>query len=104
LSKKLPLEKILGSSKRPSRVTHQEGRRVLLSAPVAIHHSESHRTQPATWAADQATWRAALERFVERGRKGGPFGPHPGFGSLSTKEWGRLVCLRNDHPLRQFGV
>jgi hypothetical protein len=57
-----------------------------------------------TWEADQATWRAALERFVERGRKGGPFGPHPGFGVLSSKEWGRIVCLHNDHHLRQFGV
>ena len=60
--------------------------------------------QPMTWEADQATWRAALERFVERGRKGGPFGPHPGFGVLSSKEWGRIVCLHNDHHLRQFGV
>jgi hypothetical protein len=65
---------------------------------------EFQRTQPTTWEADQAAWRAALERFVERGRKGGPFGPHPGFGSLSTREWGRLVCLHNDHHLRQFGV
>ncbi|OFW68664.1 MAG: hypothetical protein A2Y74_00090 [Actinobacteria bacterium RBG_13_63_9] len=65
---------------------------------------EFQRTQPTTWAADQVAWRAALERFVERGRKGGPFGPHPAFGALSTREWGRLAYLHCDHHLRQFGV
>ena len=65
---------------------------------------EFQRTKPTDWEKDQAAWRAALERFVERGRKGGPFGPHPAFGVLSTREWGRLVYLHNDHHLRQFGV
>jgi hypothetical protein len=64
---------------------------------------EFQRTQPAAWEADQAAWKAALERFVERGRKGGAFEPHPAFGALSTKEWGRLVYLHCDHHLRQFG-
>jgi hypothetical protein len=45
-----------------------------------------------------------IERFVERGRKGGPFGPRPAFGALSTKEWGRVVYLHCDHHLRQFGA
>jgi hypothetical protein len=65
---------------------------------------EFQRTQSTTWDADQAEWRAALGRFVELGRAGGPFGPHPAFGALSTKEWGRLVYLHCDHHLRQFGV
>jgi hypothetical protein len=65
---------------------------------------EFQRTTPGAWEADQAAWKAALERFVERGRNGGPFGRHPAFGVLSTREWGRLVYLHCDHHLRQFGV
>ena len=65
---------------------------------------EFQRTKPATWEADLASWRAALERFVARGRNGGPFGPHPAFGVLSTREWGRLAYLHCDHHLRQFGL
>jgi hypothetical protein len=30
---------------------------------------EFQRTQPTTWEADQAAWRAALERFVEGRRR-----------------------------------
>ena len=62
------------------------------------------RTQSTISEADQVAWRAALGGFVERGRKGGPFGPQPSIGSLSIREWGRLACLHNDHHLRQFGV
>jgi hypothetical protein len=65
---------------------------------------EFQRTKPTDWAADQVAWKAALERFVEHGRKGEPFGAHPAFGILSAKEWGRLVYLHCDHHLRQFGV
>jgi hypothetical protein len=65
---------------------------------------EFQRTQPTAWEADQEVWQAALRRFVERGRNGGPFGPHPAFGVLSGKEWGRLVYLHCDHHLRQFGL
>jgi hypothetical protein len=65
---------------------------------------EFQRTKPSTWEADQAAWKAALERFVEHGRKGGPFGPHRAFGVLSNSEWGRLVYLHCDHHLRQFGA
>jgi len=35
---------------------------------------EFQRTTPTDWEADQAAWRAALQRVVEHGRKGGPFG------------------------------
>ncbi|MBM3440474.1 MAG: DUF1569 domain-containing protein [Bacteroidetes bacterium] len=30
--------------------------------------------------------------------------PHPLFGSLSKKDWGRLIWKHVDHHLRQFGV
>ena len=65
---------------------------------------ESQRTKPTDWDADQAAWRVALERFVERGRNSGPFGKRPAFGALSVREWDRLLFLHNDHHLRQFGV
>jgi hypothetical protein len=65
---------------------------------------EIQRTQPTTWETDQAAWRGAIERFVQRGRRGESFGAHPVFGTLSTKEWGRLAYLHDDHHLRQFGV
>jgi hypothetical protein len=65
---------------------------------------EFQRTQPTAWEVDQAAWKAALGRFVERGCNGGPFGPHPAFGVLSAQEWGRLLYLHCDHHLRQFGL
>lgn len=30
--------------------------------------------------------------------------PHPAFGEMSRKQWGRLILLHLDHHLRQFGV
>jgi hypothetical protein len=78
---------------------------VLRSAPWWLRAApNSHPTQPTTWEADRATWRAALERFFERGRNGGPFGPHAGSWSLSAKKWGGLVCLHNGYHLCRFGV
>lgn len=65
---------------------------------------EFTRTQAESWDADQAVWSAALHRFVERGRGSRAFGPHPGFGPMSTEEWGRLVYKHSDYHLRQFGV
>jgi len=65
---------------------------------------EFQGTNPSNWEADQVVWRGALERFVERGRPVRRFAPHPTFGVLSIREWGRLVYLHNDHQLRLFGV
>lgn len=62
------------------------------------------RTQATSWAADQSVWAAALHRFVQRGRSGAAFGPHPAFGSIPTEEWGRLIYRHSDYHLRQFGV
>ena len=62
-------------------------------------------TQPGDFAADVATWNAACDRFVARGRDPeGSFGPHPTFGQLSREEWGRLAYEHTCHHLRQFGV
>jgi hypothetical protein len=43
---------------------------VLGSVPRWLYTTpEFQRTQPTTWEADQAAWRAALERFVEEGHR-----------------------------------
>jgi hypothetical protein len=43
---------------------------------------------------------AVLERFVAAQR----LAPHPAFGALSRKGWGRLTWRHLDHHLKQFGL
>ena len=47
--------------------------------------------------------RGTLEEFVSTGENA-RHKPHPSFGQLSGKAWGRLVYRHLDHHLRQFGI
>lgn len=60
-------------------------------------------TPPATWAADMADLRAAIDRFGARD-EAGEWPEHPAFGRLSGRLWGVLAWRHMDHHLRQFGV
>jgi hypothetical protein len=67
------------------------------TAPEFIHAHEEH------FGDNLIALRTTLEEFVASGdsarRK-----PHPAFGQLSEKAWGRLVYRHLDHHLRQFGI
>lgn len=57
-------------------------------------------TKPASWEAD----REKLVRLIETFPQAKQVFPHPAFGKMSHREWGRLAASHIDHHLRQFGV
>lgn len=59
-------------------------------------------TPPAEWDRDRAELEALMERFGRERRASGA--PHPVFGPLSSRGWGRWGWLHTDHHLRQFGL
>ena len=61
---------------------------------------EMKTTKPASWDDDLAELRALVERLPETDE----VFPHPVFGNMSKKQWGRLAASHFDHHLRQFGV
>jgi hypothetical protein len=65
---------------------------------------EFQKTRSVNFPEEQATFSAALDRFVARAQSAEPYGVHPGFGRLSSREWGRLVFKHMDHHFRQFGI
>jgi hypothetical protein len=67
------------------------------TAPEFVHAHEEHFGQ------NLIGLRKTLDEFVA-GRDGAPRKPHPAFGQLSRKAWGRLVYRHLDHHLRQFGI
>jgi len=56
---------------------------------------------PADFESDRKALRGALERFCEELPQ--PCLPHPVFGAMNAREWGRWGYLHADHHLRQFG-
>jgi hypothetical protein len=62
---------------------------------------EAGGTPPAEFAADVATVKALLHRFVSDPRSIVP--THPFFGPMSEADWMRWGYLHLDHHLRQFG-
>ncbi len=66
------------------------------TAPEFIHAHEEHFGDNLT------ALHATLEEFVASGDSARRE-PHPAFGQLSGKAWGRLVYRHLDHHLRQFG-
>jgi hypothetical protein len=60
-------------------------------------------SRPGEWEGDVAALRELLDRFATR-PAGGTWAPHPAFGPLSGREWGRLCHRHTDYHLRQFGV
>jgi hypothetical protein len=69
-------------------------------APTAPEFLHSH---PEDLEAGLAALRETLERFVAA-RKDASRKPHPAFGLLSGRAWGRLMYRHLDHHLRQFKI
>jgi hypothetical protein len=67
------------------------------TAPEFIHAHE----EPFEY--NLSAFRGTLEQFVASGQDA-RLEPHPAFGQLSGKAWGRLVYRHLDHHLRQFGI
>lgn len=56
-------------------------------------------SRPGDWAGDLA----ACETLIESVGMGGAVAPHPVFGPMSPRQWGRLCWKHLDYHLRQFG-
>jgi hypothetical protein len=67
------------------------------TAPEFIH------TDEPDFKEGLATLRATVEQFAAAD-KGARREPHPAFGVLSHKAWGRLTYRHLEHHLRQFGA
>ena len=67
------------------------------TAPEYVHK------EAGDWQSARESLRRALDRFAAQGQEG-PWKPHPAFGDLTGKQWGRLTYRHLDHHLRQFGV
>ena len=64
---------------------------------------EAFTSSPATLEADVAALESALTRFLDHVPKD-EWPPHPLFGSMSARDWDRLLYRHTHHHLRQFGV
>ncbi|HVF58619.1 MAG TPA: DUF1569 domain-containing protein [Thermoanaerobaculia bacterium] len=64
---------------------------------------EMQTSQPAAWEGDLALLHGLVDRFADR-RPDEPWAPHPAFGLIGGREWGRLCHKHLDHHLRQFAV
>jgi Protein of unknown function (DUF1569) len=60
-------------------------------------------TKPTTFEADRKELLLLIERFLATG-DGYAYQPHPFFGALSKKQWGKLIWTHLDHHLSQFGA
>lgn len=71
-------------------------------APTApeIDQVRQAGTPPTTWENDLALLRQLLERIAKDPE---PFAPHPLFGQMTRKQWGRMVYIHMDHHISQFG-
>jgi hypothetical protein len=65
------------------------------TAPEFVHAHEEH------FSDNLAALRITVEEFAAAG-EGTRREPHPAFGKLSGKAWGRLMYRHLDHHLRQF--
>ena len=63
---------------------------------------EGGGTRPQEFERDRQETARLLERYADLDCA--TSAPHPFFGPLTTRQWGRLVYLHTDHHLRQFGV
>lgn len=64
---------------------------------------EMFQTPPTTWTADLATLEALVGRFAEQTSRP-QWPPHPFFGAMTHRSWGRFSHRHFDHHLRQFGA
>ncbi|WP_162418629.1 DUF1569 domain-containing protein [Cyclobacterium roseum] len=60
------------------------------------------KIKPEVFEEEKLLFVSCLQQFAEPGQ--GFTAPHPFFGPLNTKEWGKVVWLHVDHHLRQFGL
>jgi len=67
------------------------------TAPEFVH------TDEPDFKEGLALLHATLERFAASGEQS-RMEPHPAFGAISHKAWGRLMYRHLDHHLRQFGA
>jgi hypothetical protein len=67
------------------------------TAPEFIHAHEEH------FEDNLSAFRATVGEFGAGG-EGARREPHPAFGQISGKAWGRLMYRHLDHHLRQFGI
>lgn len=67
---------------------------------------ELNPRKKGTPARDFYTEQAYLEQMISvfHEREPEKLKPHPLFGSMSKKEWSRLLAIHLDHHFRQFGV
>lgn len=61
-------------------------------------HQEKGGTRPTVFEKDKIALKASIQRFLDASI----FYPHPMFGDMSKKEWGRMIYLHLDHHLEQF--
>ena len=64
---------------------------------------EMQSTRPGDWARDVTALHALLDRVGGRAPNDA-WAPHPAFGAISGREWGRLCHKHTDYHLRQFGA
>ncbi len=60
-------------------------------------------TEPGDWEADREAVNLLIKRY-KGGESRTDWAPHPAFGELTAKEWGKLTYKHLDHHLRQFGL
>jgi uncharacterized protein DUF1569 len=60
-------------------------------------------SQPTSWDGDLQALHGLVDRFADC-RPEGDWAPHPAFGPIAGREWGRLCYKHLDHHLRQFAV
>ena len=58
---------------------------------------------PEPFTGEVAAFSAAIDDFASRPRDYA-WPPHPLFGAMTRRDWGRLAYRHCDHHLRQFGV
>lgn len=65
---------------------------------VSEFNQEKGGTPPTVFLKDKTELKAVIQQFLNAST----FFPHPMFGQMSKKEWGRLIFLHLDHHLEQF--
>ena len=68
-----------------------------------LNQVKGNGTPSVTFRDDRVNLVKLMNLFLEQ-PDSFKWSPHPTFGELSKKEWGRLAYQHLDHHLRQFGV
>ncbi len=68
------------------------------TSPQAMNMA-GNQTATGNWEEEKAALLHLLQQVMQQGS----LHPHPMFGVLNRKDWGRLIWKHLDHHLRQFG-